>query len=282
MKKILVPTDFSKTSHNAFLYACELAKELGAEIKVVHLYNGTFQPNQPYVLKAGMGRKESLESHLEVFVNNIPEDYDSTIGIKTKVEVEAISALSLTNALVKLTKDPDVLTVVMGTTGEHDVIENIVGSFSTTIAQKAYCPVLMIPKGKIFEPFKSILFASNFESADDEMLEDIMFFANIFRSTLHFIHVKEKNDNYEKVSEDVIFEKIFEEGDPAFAFNMATIESDSVVKGLNQYAEENNVDLVVLVNRDRDFISTLMRKSITQRMGLYTQLPMMVFHILQK
>jgi len=282
MKKILVPTDFSKTSHNAFLYACEMAKELGATIKVVHIYSGTFQPNQPHGLKASMGRKESLESHLEVFVNNTPEDYDSNIGIKTKVEVEAISALSMSNALIKLTKDPDVLMVVMGTTGEHDVIENIVGSFSTTIAQKAYCPVLMIPKGKIFKPFKSILFASNFESADDEMLEDIMFFANIFRSTLHFIHVKEKNDNYEKVSEDVIFEKIFKEGDPAFAFNMATIESDSVVKGLNQYAEENNVDLVVLVNRDRDFISMLMRKSITQRMGLYTKLPMMVFHILQK
>ena len=281
MKKILVPTDFSKTSHNAFLYAREMAKELGAAIKVVHLYNGTFQPNQPYVLKAGMGRKETLESHLNEFVYDALEENGGGITAKTKIMAEAISALNMTNALVNLTKDPEVLMVIMGTTGEHDVLEKIVGSFSTTIAQKAYCPVLMIPKGKKFEPFKSILFASNFESADDEMLEDIMYFANIFRSTLHFIHVKEKNDNYEKVSEDVIFEKIFEKGDPAFAFNMATIESDSVVKGLNQYAEENHIDLVVLVNRDRDFISTLMRKSITQRMGLYTQLPMMVFHILR-
>ena len=281
MKKILVPTDFSKTSHNAFLYAREMAKELGAAIKVVHLYNGTFQPNQPYVLKAGMGRKETLESHLNEFVYDALEENGGGITAKTKIMAEAISALNMTNALVNLTKDPEVLMVIMGTTGDHGVLEKIVGSFSTTIAQKAYCPVLMIPKGKKFEPFKSILFASNFESADDEMLEDIMYFANIFRSTLHFIHVKEKNDNYEKVSEDVIFEKIFEKGDPAFAFNMATIESDSVVKGLNQYAEENNIDLVVLVNRDRDFISTLMRKSITQKMGLYTQLPMMVFHILR-
>ena len=282
MKKILVPTDFSKTSYNAFIYAYEMAKELGAAIKVVHLYSGILQPNQPFVLKAGMGRKETLESHLHEFVHDVIEEKEGGITTKTKIEVEAISALNMGNELVKLTKDPDVLMVVMGTTCEHDVLENLVGSFSTTIAQKAYCPVIMIPKEKKFEPFKGILFASNFESADDEMLEDIIYFANTFRSTLHFIHVKEKNDNYEKVSEDVIFNKIFEKGDPAFAFNMATIESDSVVKGLTQYAEENNIDLVVLVNRDRDYISTLMRKSITQRMGLYTKLPMMVFHILQK
>ena len=281
MKKILVPTDFSKTSHNAYLYALEMAIEIGAALKVVHLYSGTFHPKQRFVFKAGMGRKETLESHLQDFVDNIPEDQETAITTKTKIEVEAISAVNITKSLVEITKDPDVLMVIMGTTGEHDLIEKMVGSFSTTIAQKSYCPVVMIPKGKKFKPFKSILFASNFESADDETLEDIIYIANLFKSTLHFIHVKEKNDTYEMNSEDVIFEKLFKDGDPVFSFNLATIESKSVVKGLNQYAEENEVDLVVLVNRDRDFISNLMRKSITQKMGLYTKLPMMVFHILR-
>lgn len=38
VKKILVPTDFSETSHNAFEYAIHLADDLGASIIVLHTY----------------------------------------------------------------------------------------------------------------------------------------------------------------------------------------------------------------------------------------------------
>src|SRR5436190_22459853 len=38
MQKILFPTDFSKASLNAFTYALHLAKNIGAEIVVLHVY----------------------------------------------------------------------------------------------------------------------------------------------------------------------------------------------------------------------------------------------------
>ena len=38
MKKILFPTDFSKTSTNAFLYALQLAKNIDAEVITLHVY----------------------------------------------------------------------------------------------------------------------------------------------------------------------------------------------------------------------------------------------------
>jgi len=279
MKKILVPTDFSKTSHDAYLFALEMAEVIGAELKVVHLYSGTFQPNRSIVFKAGMGRVEALEYHLKEFVNKVPDRDEGAINTKVKIDLEVISSISVTNKLTKLTQDPDVWMMVMGTTGEHDVIENLVGSVSTALGQKADCPVILVPKGAKFESFKSILFASNYESADVEMLEEIIYFGNLFRSTLHFVHVAEKDDDYENIVEDTIFEKLFEKGDPAFSFNMATVQADSIVKGLSKYADTNNNDLVVLVNRERDVLSNLMRRSITQKMGLYTKLPVMVFHI---
>src|SRR4051812_7903078 len=38
MKKILFPTDFSKASCNAFVYALHLAEKVGAEIITLHVY----------------------------------------------------------------------------------------------------------------------------------------------------------------------------------------------------------------------------------------------------
>jgi len=46
MKKILVPIDFSKVSHNAFIYAKSLAEKWKIEIDLVYMYNGTFRPNE--------------------------------------------------------------------------------------------------------------------------------------------------------------------------------------------------------------------------------------------
>ena len=39
MKKILFPTDFSKTANHAFVYALEMAKFLEAELIVLHTYS---------------------------------------------------------------------------------------------------------------------------------------------------------------------------------------------------------------------------------------------------
>src|SRR6187551_3307573 len=38
MQKILFPTDFSKASLNAFVYALSLAKNINAEIIILHVY----------------------------------------------------------------------------------------------------------------------------------------------------------------------------------------------------------------------------------------------------
>ena len=170
--------------------------------------------------------------------------------------------------------------VVVGTRGSHNMAEKMFGSTASSIAQRAHCPVFLIPEGVKYEAFRGVLYASNYESADEEMLEQVIDFGNVFRSTMHFVHVEE-NDNYENV-EDTIFNKLFEEGDPAFSFNIVNLKNRSVIEGLTQYANENEVDLIVLVNRHRKFIENVMKLSLTQKMALNTKLPLMVFHLMNE
>jgi len=279
MKTILVPTDFSTTSQHAFFYAQSLAQRLNASIKVVHFYNGLLQIEQPVVLKAGMTRHETLEYHLKNFIKAPEGTTDEMVQTKLNIQLEVASAVSVQKGIVELTKDPEHLLTVMGTTGSHDAIGRLLGSVSTAVAQQATGPVILVPAEAPLDQFQNILFASNYESVDEVIIDDLMYLAEIFQSRVHFVHVSNQVDQYEQGARQRLFEQLFSEKAPNFAFEMATIEHDSVEKGLNEYAEQHNVDLIVLVNRDRGFFDNIRQRSMTQRMGLFTKVPIMVFHL---
>ena len=279
MKKILVPTDFSSTAHDAYQFALQMANQLGLAVEVLHVYSGVLQPGQKFVLQAGMDREESLESHLKEFISYYPDDFDSPIATDIKVETNIVFAVNVVNKIVRLSKADDIEMIIMGTKGEHAVINQLIGSTSTAVAQRAKCPVLLIPKDTKLTPFRNILFASNYESRDEEALDQIKSMAEFYSAAVHFVHVANNDETYNENSKKAIFDKMFEGKNPPFAFHMSTVESKSVGRGLTEYALKNDIDLLVLVNRNRDFISNIMQRSITQRMGLYTKLPIMVYHI---
>lgn len=282
MKNILVPVDFSQCSMDAFLYAKRLADTLGFSIKLVHIYNGNFKAGASINLHSVKNREEAILKKMDEFVKvNLENSKNSIVLTRQKTETEAIVGLSTTHEIVELTKDEDdIAMVVIGTTGSDNMMEKMFGSVSSTVAQRSHCPVILVPKGIEFKEYENVLYASNYESADENLLDQIVDFGSVFNATMHFVHVEE-NDNYETV-EDTIFYKLFEKGDPSFSFNIVNIKNRSVLSGLNQYADENNVDLIVLVNRQRNYLENIFQLSLTKRMAKTSKLPVMVFHLLNK
>ena len=71
VKRILVPTDFSAASGGALVYACRLAKELQARVKVLHVYHPSFDLNNPYldvpVSDFGQFKQQALDDFLREF-----------------------------------------------------------------------------------------------------------------------------------------------------------------------------------------------------------------------
>ncbi len=279
MKKILVPIDFSSCSMDAFLYAKNLANTLGYSLKVIHVYSGNLSALEVDILQPNKSTIESLEEYLDFFVSPTP-DTDASIATLSKIETEVISDINISSTLLNLAEDPEIAMIVMGTSGSKNIIDKMLGSISSTLAQKANCPVILIREGLKYKDFKNVLYASNYESANEELIQEVIDFGNTFRATMHFVHVDE-NDNYETV-EDTIFYKLFEKGDPAFSFNMVNIKNKPVLEGLTQYAEENQVDLIVLVNRHRSHLDNLFQLSLTKKMALNTKFPLMVFHLMKE
>ncbi|MFT6320715.1 MAG: nucleotide-binding universal stress UspA family protein [Granulosicoccus sp.] len=280
MKNILVPIDFSQCSMDAFLYAKGLAEALGFSIKLVHIYSGNLNIDHSINLHSEKNREETILNMMNEFVKvNLGNSKNSNVLTRQKIETEAIVGLNTTQQIITLTSNEnDIAMVVIGTTGTGNVLDRMFGSISSGVAQRSHCPVILVPQGTEYKDFKDVLYASNYESADEHLVDQIIDFGNVFRATMHFVHVEE-NDNYENV-EDTIFYKLFEKGDPAFSFNLVNIKNCSVLEGLNQYADENEVDLIVLVNRQRNYLENIFQLSLTKKMAKASKLPVMVFHLL--
>lgn len=282
MKNILVPIDFSQCSMDAFLYAKGLADTLGFSIKLVHVYTGNLNTDVSINLDTVQNREEVILKKMDEFVKvNLEKSKKSNVLTRQKIETEAIVGLSTTQQIVEMTTDEDdVAMVVIGSTGKGNVLEKVFGSVSSAVAQRSHCPVILVPLGTKYQDYTNVLYASNYESADENLLSQIVDFGSVFNATMHFVHVEE-NDNYQIV-EDTIFYKLFEKGDPSFSFNIVNIKNRPVLEGLNQYADENDVDLIVLVNRQRNYLENIFQLSLTKKMAKASKLPVMVFHILNE
>ncbi|MEN0005735.1 MAG: universal stress protein, partial [Bacteroidota bacterium] len=200
---------------------------------------------------------------------------EATVAAHIEIDSQVLLGFAV-EEIVAASEEYDL--VVMGTTGENGMLEQIFGSVSNNTSRKAKCPVILVPNGHTFDGLDRILYASNYESAEDDMVEQIIDFNKTFQANLHFVHVREgKDENFAK-SKTEIFEELFEDGEPEFAFEIEEIQAESVSEGLNEYALENKVDLVVMVNKKRSWWERWFNPSATRAMAFATHTPLMVLH----
>lgn len=275
MKKILVPVDFSSNAHNAYLYARELAAEIGAEIKLIHIHRSGFTDKAFLEKPVLRDELRALEKQLATFKSRFPDEDPVVTTIKTDTEV--ITAPVIVDKIAELSVSFDL--IIMGTQGEHSLIEKLLGSVSSGVAQLATCPVLLIPKGIHFGPFQKIIFAGNWESSASSAMDAITSWVRPFGAHLDFVHVSPDYEfkTFEKVKEELL-RRLRESGNADIRFSFTNIEENSPLSGILRYAEQQEADLIILVNRQRGIFQNLLGLSLTKELAMLTSLPLLILH----
>lgn len=268
LKRILVPTDFSENARHACEFAQALVKTIpGATIKLVHVFMPNIETEFPTMSAPVVDHLRVREDMLNDFANEMGEkDRELLVGFAA-------------DELVRLSEQVDM--IVMGTTGEGGMISQWFGSVSSSVAQRAVCPVLLIPPDVRFKGFQQILYASNYDSVDQKMLDKLLTFNQVFNATIHFVHVRDTADDkaFEETKEE-IFKMLFQGGEPTFAFNMSEVGAESVQEGLSDYANFRQIDLMVMAHRQRGFWEGFFHRSRTKGMVLHNKnLPLLIFHL---
>ena len=138
LKKILVPTDFSKCSQTALKYGVQLARDFGAELRLVHVINPHAYPFGD--LYAALDPAELIRQMQDAAQKRMRSMASKT---KTRYSVRVIQgspAIEICN-----TTNQDVDLVVISTHGRTGLGHILIGSVAEHVVRYAHCPVLIIP-----------------------------------------------------------------------------------------------------------------------------------------
>lgn len=137
---ILVPVDFSSHSNAALDFAVNLAKQMSAEIHVVHAYQLPYGVTLPYDVvipqEIAAGVRDAATERVGKLCERVrAQGVDCTPHVLGSVPVDAI---------LETSKGVKADLVVLGTRGLTGIKHALLGSVAERIVRLATCPVLTV------------------------------------------------------------------------------------------------------------------------------------------
>lgn len=265
MKKILFPTDFSASAKNAFQYTLQLAQQWEAQIDLISIFHlpmadaGSVPPE--YVERILQEKKQQIASKMAAFV----ADADPKLLGKTRIDYGLFIAQEIVDAARTGAYD----LIVMGTKGERNAVEKLMGSVTTHTMMQAHCPVLAIPAEARLGKIQQIAYATDFQPNEDQAIQQLMQVAQSLEAAVHLVHVAHQNKN---LPQEPTLEGQY--GDFA---QFAIIASPSPQEGVDEFLQENHIDLLALYIPRRRLWEKLFHSSFSKRMVFHTKIPILAF-----
>lgn len=280
MKSILIPTDFSETANNAFLYALHLANNMEFKVFVLYAY-------MPPILSATHGgQPEMLQSAYEEMELSKFQSFKDNVTVLKKIATDnsfntdnvifLFEEGGLINSIRKTIEKEDIFAIVMGTTGASGLSQALIGSNTVDVINHIKRPVLAIPTSAKFKPTEKIAFTTLFRDKDKAALEEIVKVSRKIPFEIYCINVL-NDPNYVK---DVLIKseewaKLYDNAKIEFVF----LEKEGTVeKTINKFLQENNIDTLLVVKRNKSFIDRLLKSSLSNKFVFHSHIPTWVFH----
>ena len=242
IKNILVPVDFSENSKAAYEFAVAMADDLGVEsVKVIYVYDD-YMPTaplaDPLIIPSGKSTAE-IDAELQQFIDEEEAEKGGVLVYsKALIKTQAVFGLAI-DAILKFSETGDYDLIVMGMTGKKNVAELWFGSTATNVSQKASCPVLLIPSGVTYKKPKEMIYACDFEHVSLKHLSVVTDIAQTLKTDVELLYVKTEEGEGSQYTVDVkVMREMFNKEAPDVCFTAHVIEEDSVVEGVNSFAEK--------------------------------------------
>jgi nucleotide-binding universal stress UspA family protein len=285
ISKILVPVDFSVYSKNACEYALGIAERLKADIMLFHAYYFNVAPlltaAEPYSYQ--ITSDQSLIEIKELAEENMSRIFNH---LKTEISDRNIEGVQLNYNLVHGVPEEEIIefcaeykpgVIIMGTGDSSKSNDIFFGSVTSQVIEEAKVPVLTIPKNTNYGGINrtNILYATNFEKSDVTAIRKLMTLIYLFDVKLYCVHIG--SDDLDSVLMENL-KNHFEKNYAGYNMDCALINGKDVIKELQHFVDEKNIDIVAMTTHKRNFFSRIFNPSLTRKVLFHTNTPLLVFH----
>jgi nucleotide-binding universal stress UspA family protein len=258
---ILIPTDFSKNSLNAFEYAIESFPT--ANFTFLHCVN-IRQAGSTMVVDVNSEIKSIKQVQLDNLIEQMMSKYPR-VSFNSKVEIGLF-----TQTINEEVEKSKIDLVFIGTKGVSGIEEVLIGSNASDAVRNVLVPLIVVPENVIIQKPNTIFLASDFttESYENErkIIDKIRAY---FDARLDLLHIQNKNDKIDGMS----YSKIIESKE----IDVYVEKSEDIEAEILNFAHTNNYDMIIVVPKDRGLIMNLFHRSITKKMSMHSDLPLFIW-----
>lgn len=275
METIIVPTDFSNASINAFEYALELSKVLSGRIILLNAYHPLLPPgyDSHYDQDPSAVQKESVMARLEQLKKNIFKKHGRAYDVECRAEM-GFSYDVIDSAAKREVAD----IIVMGIVGEAGPIKkHVIGSTALDVARNQSTPVFIVPECAAYRRIEKISFACDFERTEETtLIYQVQSFAKLFEAELEIVNV---SSFWNSLTLAKAVTNYFVERDLRNVKHQTVhIDGENVSHELENYFNENATDLIILNPRRHNLFYQLFNYSITKEMAFRSKVPVLTIH----
>lgn len=279
MKKILVPTDFSKPAQIATDVAIDVAKKANAQLILLHVIeeaSGTsFNITGEVNLSGGWENKLFTLKMIERAKKQMAKLYEDVKanGVRVKQELRVGTAF---HGMRDILSEQKVDLVVMGTAGRAQLEEMIIGTNTEKVVRHSKCPVLTIHKKPLTTDFKNIVYATSMSKDEEVFSRVVRNTQQMYDSTIHLVRINTPGS----FQRDAVVKRSMEDFARKLQLKNYTINifNDlSEEEGIIYFADSIKADLIAMATRGRTGFAHVIAGSIAEEVVSHAKRPVLTF-----
>lgn len=262
MKNILVPIGTSSNSGETLQYAVDFATAFSAEVFVMDVFTVSAKTGSLANIseKVAASSKERLKE--------VIEKVDAK-GISIKI---ATYNGDITDGLKEIDEELGIDLIIIAPRSNDIKEELYLGNTTGSIIKKTDIPALIVPKGTVYEPFKTALTA--FKSGilkKKRMLEPLLSIQKQFDTSVNLLLVKTPGYSKDDLKINPALMDI--------CSNLTVTENPTTYLGVLEHFRQHQPDLLVVFRRKRGFFKKLWEKSTILKSEFYAPIPVLVLRV---
>lgn len=274
MKTIIIPTDYSPVATNALHFGIEMAKAINASVMLLHVYQVPVSfTDTPIVLVS----VEDLRKNAEEKMRILREEVEHITSGKIKVYTETRLG-NIVDELMDITDKIKPFAVVMGSKGASGLEKALFGSTTLSAIRHLRAPVICVPPGRTWGTgIHKVGFACDFKNVVNTTPgAEITDFVNTFKAELHVLNVDYHNKHFspDTPEQSALLHTLLENANPVYHF----IEHPDIEDGINEFAEKNNLDLIIAIPKKHKLLEGLFHASSTKQLVFHSHVPVLCVH----
>lgn len=272
IKKILIPTDFSKTGLLAIEHAAFMARLYKADLYLLHTVEirETYSIYNPYSSITDLKEIEIIAlKHLQELAEKLKKEF----GLKAKI---LCSSGRMFAEVITAVKENDIDLVVMGTHGASGLSELFIGSNAHKTVTVCPCPVITVQTNAKRVGFTNIVLPIDNSFPSRQKVYPAITLAKKYAAKIHILGLLDKSRDTDPQKFQIKLDSVEKEIKKAgLAYECKIVKGDNLAIATMKYSKKIKADLVVVLTDHESNLSGMFLGAFAKQIVNHSRIPVM-------